>query len=110
MFYILLVDIGLKFSVIARYAYFPHGYLYEPLVQNPTIAVTPSVIFWEPMVPIRPSSPALSPQGSNRRLWRGGCNKGKGLAIAYGRRTFTKILYQVIHIDRVYKFTMIIFY
>lgn len=58
MFYILPVDIGLKFSVIVRYAYLPHGYLYEPLVQNATIAVTPSVIFWEPIVPIRPSSAA----------------------------------------------------
>ncbi|MDZ8228275.1 MAG: hypothetical protein RMY00_35700 [Nostoc sp. ChiVER01] len=45
MFYILPVDIGLKFSVIVRYAYLPHDYLYEPLVQNATIAVTPSVSY-----------------------------------------------------------------
>ncbi|AUB44120.1 hypothetical protein COO91_10338 (plasmid) [Nostoc flagelliforme CCNUN1] len=28
----------------------------------------------------------------------GGCNKGTGEAIAYIRRTFTKILYRVIHL------------
>ncbi|WP_141699628.1 hypothetical protein [Nostoc sp. KVJ20] len=43
------------------------------------------------------------------RLWRVGCGKATGEAIAYGRRTFTKILYRVIHINRVYKFTIIIF-
>ncbi|MBD2536909.1 hypothetical protein H6G97_49940 [Nostoc flagelliforme FACHB-838] len=31
-------------------------------------------------------------------------------ASAYIRRTFTEILYRVIHIDRVYKITIIIFY
>ncbi|MBN3890880.1 MAG: hypothetical protein HWQ43_17595 [Nostoc sp. JL31] len=54
------------------------------------------------LVVIRPSSAAPLPQAGNRRLWRGGCNKGTGEAIAYGRRTFTKILYRVIHINRVY--------
>ncbi|MBG1262387.1 hypothetical protein F8S20_26500 [Nostoc sp. BAE] len=53
---------------------------------------------------------ASLPQAGNRRLWSGSCNKGTKEAIAYIRRTFTKRLYRVIHINRVYKFTIIIYY
>ncbi|MCC5622728.1 hypothetical protein [Nostoc sp. CHAB 5715] len=77
---------------------------------DPTLTHVTLTIFQKPLVSIRPSSAAPSPQGSNRRLWRGGWEQGQGKAIAYGRRTFTKILYRVIHINRVYKFTTIIFY
>ncbi len=49
------------------------------------------------------------PQGSDRTAMEDGCNKGTEEAIAYIGRTFTKILYRVIHINRVYILTMVIF-
>ncbi|MBW4429516.1 MAG: hypothetical protein KME50_35415 [Nostoc desertorum CM1-VF14] len=39
----------------------------------------------------------------------GACSKGTEEAIAYIRRTFTKILYRVIHINKVYILTIVIF-